>query len=77
MPEGDRYPGSKNHEALLILLTFSSAELSYETQEDLALINVRIDDVGISLTDGASEECAELICIAALRAVGLEVLLQP
>jgi hypothetical protein len=65
------------NEACLILLTFTSAELSYQTQEDLALINVRIDDVRISFTGGAGEECAEAICLAALRAVGLEVYLQP
>jgi hypothetical protein len=63
------------NEACLILLTFTSTKLSYQTQMDLALINVRIDDVGISFTGGAGEECAEAICIAALRAVGLEVYL--
>ena len=61
------------NEACLILLTFSSTELSYETQEDLALINVRIDDVKTSVRGGAGEECAAAICIAALQAIGLEV----
>jgi hypothetical protein len=62
--------------ACLILLTFTSTQLSYQTQEDLAHINVTIEDVSISFRGGAGEECAEAICIAALRAVGLQVLLQ-
>ena len=61
------------NEACLILLTFTSTELSYQTQHDLALINVKIDNVKISFTGGAGEECAEAICLAALRAVGLEI----
>jgi len=61
------------NDACLIFLTFENAELSYQTQMDLALINVRIDDVEISVRGGVGEECAEAICIAALRAVGLEV----
>lgn len=64
------------NEVCLILLTFTSTELSYQTKMDLALINVRIDDVSISFRGGAGEECAEAICLAALRAVGLEVQLQ-
>lgn len=59
--------------ACLILLTFTSTELSYQTQGDLAHINVTIDDVSSSFRGGAGEECAEAICIAALRAVGLKV----
>jgi hypothetical protein len=61
--------------ACLILLTFTGTELSYQTDEDLAHIYVKIDDVEISFRGGAGEECAEAICIAALRAVGLEVYL--
>lgn len=61
--------------AYLILLTFSNTELSYQTQEDMAHITVTIDDVQIAFRGGAAEECAEAICIAALRALGLEVLL--
>jgi hypothetical protein len=79
LPDKDKkipdYTANLN-EACLILLTFTSTELSYQTQMDLALINVRIDDVIISFRGGAGEECAEAICLAALRAVGLEVQLQ-
>ena len=64
------------NEACLVLLTFTGTAFSYQTQRDLALINVMIDDVNISVTGGAGEECAEAICIAALRAVGLQVHLQ-
>jgi hypothetical protein len=59
--------------ACLILLTFTSTEFSYQTQEDLAHINVTIDDVSISFRGGAGEECAEAICIAALSAIGQRV----
>jgi hypothetical protein len=62
--------------ACLILLTFTGTEFSYQTDEDLAHISVKIDNVELSFRGGAGEECAEAICIAALQAVGLEVELQ-
>lgn len=61
------------NEACLILLTFAKTELSYQTQRDLAHIHVEIDGVQVSIRGGTGEDCAEAICIAALRAVGLEV----
>jgi hypothetical protein len=59
--------------ACLILLTFDRTELSYQTQHDLAHVYVEIDGEKVSVRGGTGEDCAEAICIAALRAVGLEV----
>jgi hypothetical protein len=78
LPSGKKVPEytSNLHDALLILLTFNQTQLTFQTEIDLGRITVCIEDVEISRSGGAAEECAEGICVAALQALGVEVLFE-